>query len=351
MPAFKAYSSCSYRRVYSEAPFPNLMCTSSPTMAPTSLKLRPSSSRSRVEHGLRTTLAALVAIVLLLLWAVPQPEQEGLSEPQTGTLSVSRVAAIIANNTDLIYLPTADVLLMTVAKGGSSTTWHWVYAGLTGRKNFNRTACEARYAQDFESPCWAGHVVLLSKLPLDQARAALTGPTTLRIAVQRNPFERLLSSFKSKFACDDAGFGTDLDTRGYIVPMLLRHAGEPPGPKCLTVTQFANALEAAAARVSEGKMPPVGLRSLDVHVRPSRYFFDEVPWDLVLDTRDLSNSTILRPLVQRMPFGESVKGGPVKRHSSKPAELVLPKDAERKLRHFSLLSEVGERRVELSAPK
>lgn len=257
-----------------------------------------------------------------------------------------RMLAITEGNKELVYFPQPDVLLMTQAKGGTTALLHWMYRGLTGLARYNRTLCEGRAVQNLASVCWAGVAYPLHALPEARRLEVLEGTSTLRVAVQREPYSRLISCFKSKFACADAGFGSDR-TRATTVYFLMKRAypsnfsDTPANPShtstCLSVLQFAQALH-AAAHIARPRDP--ALRSLDVHYRPQRFFHNDIAYHLVLDLADVSNASAIAPLWRRLPFRDAV--GPVVKtvHTSTDAPLHVPAEAERLLRAFASESRV-----------
>lgn len=252
-----------------------------------------------------------------------------------------RMLEITENNTDFKYFPKPDILFMTMAKGGTTSTLNWLYYGMAG-SHYNRTDC-ATYVQDVTSHCWDGHAIHLYKLSEDEQWRILTSAETLRVAIQRNPFERLVSSWKSKCTCDDDVYGTDLRNRNHIVPGLLRRAGMPDDKNCLSISEFAETLEALRTRVGSPGVPLKSLRQLDVHVRPQDFFFDEVKYDLVLDVKDLGNVTYLKPIIERLPRKdlEKVQLGPSTMHASTGEELPIPERAAKLLHLFAMESKWG----------
>lgn len=250
---------------------------------------------------------------------------------------------ITADNTDFKYLPKADILFMTLAKGGTTSTFNWVYYGMAGIK-YNRTGCET-YVQDLKSPCWIDHAKYLFQLPEDEQWRVLTSAETLRIAIQRNPFERLVSSWKSKITCDDDKYGTDVRNRDHMVPQLLRQGGMPEDSRvCLSIVEFAEALDAVRTRVGTSATKLTSLRNIDVHLRPQEFYFDEVDYDIVLDVKDLGNATYLKPIMERLPHNnlDKVQWGPTVYHASSGEDLQIPERAAKLLHLFAMESKWGE---------
>lgn len=256
--------------------------------------------------------------------------------------SRARMLEITTENTDFTYFPKADVLFMTMAKGGTTSTFNWLYYGMAGKK-YNRTGC-ATYVQDVKSPCWVDHALNLFQLPEDDQWRILTGDKTLRVAIQRNPFERLVSSWKSKFTCDDDIYGTDLNNRVFMVPALLRQAGITDDPRqCLSITEFAETLDLIRTRVGTPATKLPSLRKLDVHIRPQEFYFEDVDYDMILDVKDLGNKTHLQPIMERLPHKDlkNVQWGPPSMHSSTGDDLLIPERAAKLLHLFAMESKWG----------
>lgn len=287
-------------------------------------------------------IVVLILFVTILVYA----EHISAFTHGSGSSSRKRMLEIIADaHQDLVYLHRPDILMGTMAKGGSTSVWNWLYTGLTGRPKFEMKECET-YVQNVRSPCWDNEAVHLHRLPEAEQLRILNNPKTLRVAIQRNPFERLVSSWKSKFACDENTYGTDLRNRKKMVPALLRQANmATEGKKCLSIDEFAIALERVQNRVRRGETKWLSsLRKLDVHVRPQNFYFNEVNWDIVLNTKDLKNVERLTPIIERLSFPQLVRDGPAHEHASGGGEILISESAAKRLYNFALESKIGRRK-------
>lgn len=235
-----------------------------------------------------------------------------------------------------------DVLLMTMGKTGTSSVLHWIYMGMTNISKYKRDECGGKPLQDPSSPCWGNRCATLGDLTEDVQWRVLTSEKTIRLAVQRDPYERLISCFKSKFSCFPEVHHTNVRNRKVIVPRLRKEAGILGGvfrhEECMNVSEFGEALILARDRL---KATDPHLRTLDRHYRPQRYYFDEIEYDVVWDTHDLKNSTLLQPLLERMPHKELVRAG-MKNRNEGTGELFVPERAEKLLREFAKESNLGE---------
>lgn len=256
------------------------------------------------------------------------------------------VHLITDKNRDFVYIPSANVVLATLAKGGSTSLFQCIFTGVTGLPRYVRKQCGS-YVHNIHSPCWKNQAVYLYNLSLPLRRKLLTDSTTLRIAIQRNPYDRLLSAFKSKFTCETTLYGTDVRNRETMVPTLRRQAALPlTQPNCMNISEFAEALDrcrqlATSDRNLTFSSSLSDLRQLDIHIRPQRFFFDYISYHIVLDVDDLSNVTNLTPLLRRLPFANLVSSGVRREHASKSYNLRVPELAAGQLHRFALESQVG----------
>lgn len=253
--------------------------------------------------------------------------------------SRARMLQITARNDDFHYFPNADVLLIILAKGGSTSMFNWLYYGFAGEK-FNKSQCET-FAQNTDSPCWENHATKLYKMSEDDQWRILTGDATLRVAIQRNPFARLLSSWKSKITCDEGVYGTDVGNRDILVPKLLKQAGlKNDDRKCLSISELADTLDLVRRRVGTSETELKSLQKLDVHLRPQEFFFEEINYHMVLDVSELANVSSVKPILQRLPKKDLryVRSGPPRMNRSKGKELLIPEKAAKLLHLFAMES-------------
>lgn len=260
-------------------------------------------------------------------------------EVQKKELNESRVRQMSMDNRNMVYLETADILLVTMAKAGTSSLWHWVYRGMTGRERWDNTVCGS-YVHQKKSSCWDKHAYYLEALNKSKQIDVLTSNHTLRVAIQRDPYDRLISAYKSKFTCDDSRFSTDVHDRATMVPLLRSQAGLPPpstNSECMNISEFAIALH----RVRSGQGTIKSLDDLDYHIRPQDYFFDEITYDMIIDVSHLSSLAVLQPIIDRLPFKELVADGIPRRHTSGDLILSIPDDAAVLLHQYALESKPG----------
>lgn len=253
-------------------------------------------------------------------------------------LTAAQARLVTEGNTELLYLREADILLMTQAKGGTSSLLHWLFRGShAGNAKYNRTACGNLPIQNMEDHgCWGGRMLPAFRLgEREQMRVLREGNATLRVAVQRDPYERLISCFKSKFACKADEFGTDLRERSEKAYHLRKVADLPTEQQlpCMNISTFAATLHLARARLrAKGD---VDLRNLDKHYRPQRYFPHVISYDLVLNVHELCEEAKMRPLWRRLPFREEGRKAVQHLHSSGSVKVAQSEETERLLRDFA----------------
>lgn len=258
----------------------------------------------------------------------------------------ARVAEMTSNNRHMVYLPKPRILLVTMAKAGSSTLYHWLFRGLVGKDRWDNKACGS-HIHDKTAKCWEGEISTLHTLPIKQQYEILTDDSVFRLAIQRHPYERLVSAFKSKFTCEDEKFSTDTHERTNMIFNLVKFLPNAPennvrhyfnagfNKTCLTIDQFARILHKVQ------QMNNVSVHELDEHIKPQNFFFDEIEYKMILDVNHLSDINMLQPVIDRLPYKELVKGGIKHRHSSGSKEMYISESAATLLHDFAMLSRPG----------
>lgn len=174
------------------------------------------------------------------------------------------------------YMPAEKVLMCACAKCGSTSVYEFLYSQALGRPwNYSGTP----YIQDVTSPRWEGKFKLLD---VDQARTAIQAKKVFSFALMRDPKSRIISSWKSKVACDgEVRWGTDLRDRARMLPKLAELAGVQPA-ECLEFEDFVATL-AKVHRMGQAKL-------LNVHFRPQQHGcfrdFDPPQWSKVANIAD-----------------------------------------------------------------
>lgn len=176
------------------------------------------------------------------------------------------------------YMPSFDLMTCVCAKCGSTAIFEFIY-----ELTFDNPWPEhdgRPWVQDLSSLPWGGEF-----LP-PQSRSATT---TKSIAVVRDPKERLISAWKSKFSCDEEGYLVDGNDREWLVPELLRNVDrallqDPTGANntCLSLEDFVTAVQDVHNKGHAADM--------ESHIKPQNLgCFAEVPadrWNEILDIAD-----------------------------------------------------------------
>lgn len=245
-----------------------------------------------------------------------------------------RYQQMFYNDSDFAYIPDSNIFITTTAKAGSTTIWTWLHPSITGLPNFD--ACNNTYIQNFHAPCWNGKVVHPFNMSNSDRWRIVNSPRVLRVAFTRDPFERLVSAWKSKAACDSDDFGTDVYDRDLIVPILLRQAKMRRNATCLSLRSFAQVLDTLRQLSEQGKFH---LKYINKHFRPQECHFNEIKYDMVLDVSEIANVTLLQPVIKRMKYASMLAGPPIWLHSSQPSSQTMSEETAAALYKFALLTE------------
>lgn len=251
-----------------------------------------------------------------------------------GGASYHRYEHMFHNDSDFAYIPESAMMITTTAKAGSTAFWTWMLPGITGTATFD--PCNNTYIQNFNAPCWQGKVVHPFNMTDDQRWRMVNRHEILRVAIIRNPYERLISAWKSKAACESDDFGTDVEDRDKIVPILLRQAEIHKQATCLSLTSFAQVLDKLRRMSLRGQFD---IRQMNKHFRPQQSFFRHIRYDIILDVDQISNSTALAPIVRRLRFRDMMPAAPVVLHASPPSLQTISERTAALLYKFALLTE------------
>lgn len=233
---------------------------------------------------------------------------------------------------DMTYVYPIDTVFTTMAKAGSSTTWRMIFMGLTG-KTWRNIPCGI--PQNKSSQCWRPYLSRVKHMSEDEQWRVLTDNKTLRVAIQRDPFSRLISAFKNKIACDAERYNTTLS--GDRMHVLRMQAMMPPGPNCMNISEYADALD----RIRENVGKPgylSSMRWIDEHFRPFNFYAQEIFYHLILDVSDLSNFSRISPFLDRLPYAQAVQKSNFHCLDSGSAPLMMDDMTARKLNTFAALS-------------
>jgi len=181
-------------------------------------------------------MAALLLLAALMLpSALAAVDCDVADSLDTSELSLLQVSSSLKpkNATDIFmrYMPSHSFVVCACAKCGSTALWHYLYAQEFGRR-YEWT--DAPYVHEVTSNRWKGRFVHVKKLA-EQERIMRD---EFSFALVRDPKERLISAWKTKYACS----GMDTKEQQLNVAHLLLLAGWNTNQDCLSLEQFAGAL-------------------------------------------------------------------------------------------------------------
>lgn len=239
------------------------------------------------------------------------------------------------NDSDFAFIPDSDLFITTTAKAGSTAFWTWMHRGITGLPSFEQN-CNSTYVQNFNAPCWLNKVVHPFNMSNHDRWRVINRPEVFRVAITRNPYERLISAWKSKVACDSDDFGTDVNDRDKIVPILVRQAGVRKDGSCLSLNSFAQVLERVRQLFLSNSFD---IRLLNKHFRPQQCYFDEINYDVVLDIHQLADASKLKDIVERLKYKHLMQNLPPRVHQSRQTLHTMSEAAAARLYNFAVLTD------------
>jgi hypothetical protein len=155
----------------------------------------------------------------------------------------------------LLYVPQSKAVTCACEKCGSTSVLEYVYKETFG-KQWKDERCDGFDVHNVDANCW-------NKM---FESAEWYGPEVFAdsrsLAVIRDPKERLVSSWKSKYACSGEKYGQDnreMNYRSRRVNLLREHSGTNH-PGCMSLHEFAKALQAVKLNGN--------LTRLDQHIVP-----------------------------------------------------------------------------------
>jgi len=136
------------------------------------------------------------------------------------------------------YMPEENLVACGCGKCGTTSMWSFIYERKFGQP---WSYMDEPFVQEVTSERWHGKVLHETD---EVVQHQIMAQVNLSFALVRDPKERLLSSWKSKLACEGELFGTDVPTRAYFTQRLLETAGwHSPEVTCLSLGDFLEALK------------------------------------------------------------------------------------------------------------
>mmetsp|Transcript_52932 Transcript_52932/g.114479 ORF Transcript_52932/g.114479 Transcript_52932/m.114479 type:complete len:323 (-) Transcript_52932:240-1208(-) len=215
------------------------------------------------------------------------------------------------------YLPEQNLVACACGKCGSTSMWGFIYSKVFGH---NWTYPGTPVVQDVESERWENKVINVQ----DRREQRKVFGKASTFALIRDPKDRLISSWKSKVACDGR-LGTDVGSREFFTQRLLELAGgghydeeairNIAHVSCLSLEDFLVAIHKVHQNGHE--------KFLDRHFLPQNYgcfgSFKPELWDHVVTISDNSTFSILGAQLN------SSGSTPVRSHASQAKVYLTPR--------------------------
>lgn len=241
------------------------------------------------------------------------------------------------NSNRFVYFPKPNIFLYITLKAGSRALLDWLFRGITGAQSWHDIGCKS-YVQDVRAKCWQQHAFFLSDLDLNTRWNVLTDDHVMRITIQRDPYQRLLSAFKSKYTCQTEKFNSDMEVDFKTQLRQQANMSNANVQSCMNISEFADVID--RIRTNGGKDGVVLARYIESHVRPQDVHADVIDYDVILDSKYLAFSEHLALLYDRLPYKENVPPFVAVEHTSGNASLFIPSAADEKLKLFANLSRI-----------
>lgn len=311
---------------------------------------RASIFQTRSVHAIFFTIIGVLLSFLLdlrtyLITTPPSPVHLNDTPPIIDDGGAAAVAARLTGGGFMFYFHTVRIMVAIYQKTASASFWTWMYNGLTN----NTFTCNT-FIQNVQSPCWKPYAKPWWAMPEHERRHVLTDPTILRVAIHRDPLDRVLSCWRSKFACMENGLPGDRYDQQYMfteMNSLMSIATDDTfkfnaklnftaNKKCLTIEEYARMLDVVSDGIESGKFNRF---SMEAHMRPQTFFFDLVNYSIVLPVHQLNNATVLKPIVDRLPYAESGSACQYVHKANVTEKLFIPENAAVMLSSYASWSE------------
>lgn len=259
------------------------------------------------------------------------------ADPRGIQLKEDPVFLITDSNHEVVYLKQPKILLVLTLKAGSAALMTWLYRGVTGKPTWDTEAC-GTFVQNLTAPCWEGQATYLYDLPLETRWDLFTRDDVMRVSVQRDPYQRLISAYKSKYTCDTEKFQSDMDIP--FAHHLREQARVAPGRPCMELSEFAMILD--RLRIYDGEKGVSKVAWIESHIRPINLRHDIIDYDVILESRYLIHEQSVNLLYERLPFKDTIPPYVPGEHTSGVATLNVPEELDRSLRAFANISIVAQ---------
>lgn len=253
-----------------------------------------------------------------------------LLQSKYSQLTQCRVQQILTEfNHKITYVKSMNTVFVTMPKAGSTTFWQTMFLGFTGYQ----WPKDCGHVHNQSSLCWNSHITDVLKLSTAEQFRLLSSNHTTRVAIQREPFSRLVSGYKNKIACD---LLPGKLTYNYS-PILRINANLPPGNLCMNISEFAEVMDIIRTHVGQ----PGYLKSwskIDKHFMPQNFYADEIFYHKVFDVEDLSNETKMAPFFDQLPYAKLAKEAKFHKVKTTSETLLIDDKSAQKLHRYAQLA-------------
>ena len=220
-------------------------------------------------------------------------------------------------------------------KSGSTSFWNWYYSTKFNKKWKYK---DFPWIQDVTSVRWNDTMrYLTSKQEWSYFHQEKNNKLVYSIAIIRDPKERLISSWKSKLACDVKKYKTDINDRARMIASLLEllpdwnqytiNGGKKIIPNCLKISQFLDVM----LKITKSVTTLGQISQINSHFRSQRSLcFTKADPSMWNQVTLISNNTAIKELSHHL--GVDINQHPLEHvHKTTKVRINLTPEDERKL--------------------
>jgi hypothetical protein len=214
----------------------------------------------------------------------------------------------------VIYFPEQKLLVEACAKCGTTSIFEFIYREVFGTV-YRGKDLQGQSTVQVPNPEWHGQMVYINPR---EAAIRNADSKVLSFGLIRDPRERVISSWKSKVACDSPCFETDIIDRSRIVPELFELVGNNPLSLNSSCLSFEDFLKALLSVNKQGKAQQLNRHLQPQHLQPG---FEGIPldkWDIIAEiTSDNGAMKLAKHLGDKNASGASFPH----EHASTPTQI------------------------------
>ena len=242
---------------------------------------------------------------------------------------------LIKGGKTIAYDKEKKIIVCVPPKSGSTSFWNWYYSIKFSKKWKYK---DFPWIQDVTSIRWNDTMrYLTSRQEWSYFHQEKDDKVAYSIAIIRDPKERLISSWKSKLACDVKKYKTDIHDRARMITSLLEllpdwneyniNGGKKLIPDCLKISHFLDVMLKITKSVTNLRQ----MSQINGHFRSQRSIcFTKADPSLWNQVSLISNTTVIRELGQHL--GIDINEHPLEHeHKTAKVRVNLTPEDERKL--------------------